>query len=54
MILEKIAEWFQAIPAAIQFRMLHVLIYRSDIVPVFLCGCEFWCLMSREEQIKEL
>jgi hypothetical protein len=46
MILEKRAEWVQAMLAAIQFRMLHVLIYRTDIVPVILCGREIWCLMS--------
>jgi hypothetical protein len=33
----------------IQFRMLHVLICNSDIVPVILCGCEICCLTSREE-----
>ena len=29
--------------------MLHVLICKTDIVPVILCGCEIWCLVSREE-----
>jgi hypothetical protein len=29
--------------------MLHVLIYKTEIVPVILCGCEIWCLLSREE-----
>ena len=43
------AGWVQAILAAIQFRMLHVLIYRTDIVPVILCGCEIWCLMTRTQ-----
>jgi hypothetical protein len=45
MVLEKRAGWVQAILAAIQFRMLHVF-YKTDIVPVILCGCEIWCLMS--------
>ena len=36
--------------AAIHFRLLHVLLYTSDIVPVIFCGCEIWCLMSCEEQ----
>ena len=38
----------QAIFAAIQFRMLHVLNYRTD-VPVILCGCEIWRLTSEEQ-----
>jgi len=29
--------------------MLHVLIYKTEIVHVILCGCEIWCLTSREE-----
>jgi len=33
---------------AIQCRMLHVLIYRTEILPVMLCGCEIWCVTSRE------
>jgi hypothetical protein len=45
---EKRAEWVQAILVTIQFRMLHVLSYRMDIVTVILCGCEIWCLTSRE------
>jgi len=49
MILEKRAEWVQAILAAIRFRILHVLIYKTDIFIVILCGCEIWCLTSREE-----
>ena len=24
-------------------------LWRIDIVPVTLCGCEFWCVASREE-----
>jgi hypothetical protein len=35
-ILEKRAEQFQAILAAIQFRMLHELNYRTDVFPVTL------------------
>ena len=27
----------------------HVLIYRTDIVTVILCGSGIWCLMSRED-----
>jgi len=30
-------------------RMLYVLIYETEIVPVILCGSEIWCLTSREE-----
>jgi hypothetical protein len=44
-----VAEYVQAILATIQFRMLHVLIVKPDIVPVILCGCEIWSVMSREE-----
>jgi len=29
--------------------MLHVLNYKTAVVPVILCGCEIWCLTSREE-----
>ena len=29
--------------------MLHVLIYKTDIVHLILCGCDIWCIMSREE-----
>jgi len=53
MILEKAAEWDQKILAAIQFRMLPGLIYRTDIVPVILGGCEIWCLMTREQRFCE-
>lgn len=49
-ILEKKAEWVQGILAAIQFRMLRLLICRTDIFPVILCGCEIWCLPSQEER----
>ena len=38
-----------AIFATIQFKMFHVLIYKTEIVPVILCGCEIWSLMSIEE-----
>jgi len=38
-----------ALVGTIRFRMLHALVYKTDIVPVILCGCEIWCLMSREE-----
>ena len=47
-LVKKIAEQVQAILAAIQFRMLYVLIYSTDIVTVILCGSAIWCLMSRE------
>jgi hypothetical protein len=50
MVLEKRAGRFQAILAAFQFRMLHVLSYRTDIVTVIVCGCEIWCLASGEER----
>jgi hypothetical protein len=46
MILGKRAGYDQAILGTIQFRMLHVLIYKTDIVPVILCGCEIWCVTS--------
>jgi len=46
MILLKRVQLVQAILAAIQFRMLHVLIYRTDIVPVILCGGEIWCQVT--------
>jgi len=39
----------QTILATFQFRMLHVLICKTDIVPAIVCGCEIWCLTSREE-----
>jgi len=39
----------QAILATVQFGMFHVLIYKTDIVPVILCGCEIWYVVSREE-----
>ena len=29
--------------------MLHVPICKTDIFSVMLCGCEIWCLTSREE-----
>jgi len=47
---DKRAGKVQAILATIKFGMLHVLIYKTDIVPVILCGCKIWCLASREEQ----
>jgi len=46
---EKRAEYSHAIQAAVQFRMMNILICKSDIVPFILCGCEICCLMSREE-----
>jgi hypothetical protein len=48
--LEKKVEDVQAILAATLFRMLHVSIYKTDIFHAILCGCEIWCLMSREEK----
>jgi hypothetical protein len=33
------------------FRMLHALICRTDIVRVFLCGCEIWCYVKKRTQI---
>ena len=41
--------YVQATLATVQFRMLRVLIYKTDIVPVILCGCEIWHLISGEE-----
>ena len=29
--------------------MLDVLICKTDVPPFVLCGCEIWCLTSREE-----
>jgi hypothetical protein len=43
------AVYVHAILATVQFRMLHVLIHKTDIVPVTLCWCAVWCVMSREE-----
>ena len=51
---KKTAGYVQAILATIQFRMLHVLIYKIDIIVVIFCGCEIWCLTSRKEQIEGL
>ena len=42
----------QAMLAAIQFRMLLVLIYNTEIVPLILCGCEISCLLSREHGLR--
>ena len=39
----------QAILATVQLGMFHVLIYKTDIVPLILCGCEIWSHTSREE-----
>jgi hypothetical protein len=47
--LEKKAGYVQSVLATIQLTMLHVLIYKTEIVPFILCGCEIWCLTSREE-----
>jgi len=47
--LEKRTRYVQVILATIHFRMLHVLIHKTEIVPFILCGCEIWCLISREE-----
>jgi len=40
-----------AILATAQFGMLHVLFCKTEIVPVILCGCEAWCIVSRGEKI---
>jgi hypothetical protein len=37
--MEKRAGKVQAMLATIQFTMLHVLTYKTDFVPVILCGC---------------
>ena len=42
-------QYCYAVLAAVQLGMFHVLIYKTDIVPVILCGCESCCVMSREE-----
>jgi hypothetical protein len=49
MVLLKRAGYVQAVLVTILFRMLQVLSYRTDIITVILCGCEIWCLASREE-----
>jgi hypothetical protein len=54
MILGKRAGYDQAILGTIQFIMLHVLFYKTDIVSVILCGYEIWCVTSREEHIEGL
>ena len=46
MFLEKRPGYVRAIFAAIQYRMLHELIYITDNSPVILCGCEIWCINS--------
>ena len=46
---KKKAVYVQAMLAPFQFRMLHVLIYKTDSVPFILCGCEVGCLRSRKE-----
>ena len=45
----KRAGYVQAILVTTQFRMLHVLSYKTDIVPVIVYWCEMWCLTSREK-----
>ena len=42
-------QYCQAILAAVQFGVFRVLIYKTDIVRVILCGCEIWSVVSREE-----
>jgi hypothetical protein len=49
MILGDKEQYIQATLATVQFGMFHVLIYKSDIVPVILYGCEILPLMSKEE-----
>jgi len=44
----------QAILGAFQFRMLHVLICKTDIIPVIFCGCESWCRVKRRTQMEGL
>ena len=46
---KKRAVYVQAALATIQFGMLHVLIYKTDIVPVILCWCAVWCVMSKKK-----
>jgi hypothetical protein len=48
-ILEERAGYVRMILAAIQFIICPVLSCKTDIVSVILCGCEIWCLVSREE-----
>jgi hypothetical protein len=50
--MEKRAGYVQAIIATIQFRMLHVLIYKTDIFPVILFRCEIWSLTTREKRLR--
>jgi len=50
-ILGKTAEWVQPILAAIQSRMLLLIICKTD-VPVILCGHEILCLMSQEPMLR--
>jgi len=37
---KKRAVYVQAVLDTIQFRMLHVLICKTDTVPAIVCGCE--------------
>jgi hypothetical protein len=46
---EKRVGYVQAIVASIQFRIEHVHIYKSDIVPVILCRWEICHLKARED-----
>ena len=48
-ILEKREGEFEAIFVVMQFWLLHVLIYKTDIFPVILCGCKIWCPKSQQE-----
>jgi len=54
MILEERTGLVQAILVTFQCRMLHVLICKTDVVPVILCGCEIWYCVKRRAQIDGL
>ena len=48
---EKQAVYVQAILGTVQFRMLHVQIYKTDIVPVILCGVQFGVLCQKKHRL---
>jgi len=45
--------WVQVLLVTIQFRMLHVLSYRTDSVTVILCVCEFGVLHQKQKEVIE-
>jgi hypothetical protein len=54
MILGKRTEYFQRTVGTVQCRMLHVLIYRTVILTVILCGVKFDVLQQERTDIEGL